>query len=160
MKRETQILTKTSVINCGLATAVINGLISYFTLEKVDALANGSVTFNFLGVAIGCGLICPLFGGMTLKGVLGKNSGLDLGRKKEHIIAKFIPNQLLLGICAIGLCVTALLWGVPYLVAMCLKLNFYLPRIVWVVSIGIYSGIVASFATYLGMLRVYFAKAS
>ena len=84
MKETTKILIKNSILNCGLTTAIINGIISYFTLPSMEQMISSSLRINFLLVALGCGIICPLFGGLILKGVLAKNEQLDFEQKEDH----------------------------------------------------------------------------
>ena len=95
MKDSNKILFKGAVMNCGIATAIINGIICFFTLTKANALLSSDLAFNFLSTAIGCGVICPFFGGLILKGVAAKNE-IDFGSKSEQTIAKFIPNNIVL----------------------------------------------------------------
>ncbi len=157
MKDTTKILIKGAIINCGIATALINGIINYFTLAKTSVLISSTMGFSFFGVALGCGLICPFFGGMILKGVISKNN-IDFGAKSEQALAKFVPNNLVLGAIVIAILTVAVLWVVPYLVAMVAGIEITLARMVWVVAVGLYSGVAASFAAYFGMKRSYYAK--
>lgn len=115
MKDSNKILFKGAVMNCGIATAIINGIICFFTLTKANALLSSDLAFNFLGTAIGCGVICPFFGGLILKGVAAKNE-IDFGSKSEQTIAKFIPNNIVLGAIIIGLITVLTLWILPYAV--------------------------------------------
>ena len=115
MKDSNKILFKGAVMNCGIATAIINGIICFFTLTKANALLSSDLAFNFLSTAIGCGVICPFFGGLILKGVAAKNE-IDFGSKSEQTIAKFIPNNIVLGAIIIGLITVLTLWLLPYAV--------------------------------------------
>lgn len=157
MKEHTKVLIKAGIVNCGIATAIINGIISYFSLPKIEQIASTSLGINFLSVALGCGLICPFFGGLILKGVSAKNPALHLERKSAHILARLVPDNLVLGAIMIGLLDGIILWGIPCVTALALGFEITLNRNVWVVIVGFYSGIAASFAAYFGMLRVYFA---
>lgn len=153
-----QALIKGAIQGCGIGTAIINGIILFFTLPKLDMISNTTVTFNFLGLALGCGVLCPLFGKMTLKSVLEKNPQVYLGAKKDHALAKFVPDHLGLAAIVIGLLTAIILWGIPYGVALVLKPVFVLNRWIWIILIGCYSGVCASFAAYFGMLRSYYTR--
>lgn len=144
-------------MNCGIATAIINGIICFFTLTKANALLSSDLAFNFLSTAIGCGVICPFFGGLILKGVAAKNE-IDFGSKSEQTIAKFIPNNIVLGAIIIGLITVLTLWILPYAVIKLTSLQLTLSRIVWIVIIALYSGLAASIAAYFGMKRAHYAK--
>lgn len=157
MKDSNKILFKGAVMNCGIATAIINGIICFFTLTKANALLSSDLAFNFLGTAIGCGVICPFFGGLILKGVAAKNE-IDFGSKSEQTIAKFIPNNIVLGAIIIGLITVLTLWLLPYAVIKLTSLQLTLSRIVWIVIIALYSGLAASIAAYFGMKRAHYAK--
>lgn len=157
MKDSNKILFKGAVMNCGIATAIINGIICFFTLTKANALLSSDLAFNFLGTAIGCGVICPFFGGLILKGVAAKNE-IDFGSKSEQTIAKFIPNNIVLGAIIIGLITVLTLWILPYAVIKLTSLQLTLSRIVWIVIIALYSGLAASIAAYFGMKRAHYAK--
>ena len=145
MKDSNKILFKGAVMNCGIATAIINGIICFFTLTKANALLSSDLAFNFLSTAIGCGVICPFFGGLILKGVAAKNE-IDFGSKSEQTIAKFIPNNIVLGAIIIGLITVLTLWLLPYAVIKLTSLQLTLSRIVWIVIIALYSGLAASIA--------------
>ena len=67
MTKTSKIVLKGAIVNCGLATALINMVICYLTLAKVSMFLFTELSVNFLGTAIGCGLLCPLFGGIILK---------------------------------------------------------------------------------------------
>ena len=157
MKDSNKILFKGAVMNCGIATAIINGIICFFTLTKANALLSSDLAFNFLGTAIGCGVICPFFGGLILKGVAAKNE-IDFGSKSEQTIAKFIPNNIVLGAIIIGLITVLTVWILPYAVIKLTSLQLTLSRIVWIVIIALYSGLAASIAAYFGMKRAHYAK--
>ncbi|PWM51053.1 MAG: hypothetical protein DBX41_04605 [Clostridiales bacterium] len=157
MKDSNKILFKGAVMNCGIATAIINGIICFFTLTKANALLSSDLAFNFLSTAIGCGVICPFFGGLILKGVAAKNE-IDFGSKSEQTIAKFIPNNIVLGAIIIGLITVLTLWILPYAVIKLTSLQLTLSRIVWIVIIALYSGLAASIAAYFGMKRAHYAK--
>ena len=157
MKDSNKILFKGAVMNCGIATAIINGIICFFTLTKANALLSSYLAFNFLSTAIGCGVICPFFGGLILKGVAAKNE-IDFGSKSEQTIAKFIPNNIVLGAIIIGLITVLTLWILPYAVIKLTSLQLTLSRIVWIVIIALYSGLAASIAAYFGMKRAHYAK--
>ena len=157
MKDSNKILFKGAVMNCGIATAIINGLICFFTLTKANALLSSDLAFNFLSTAIGCGVICPFFGGLILKGVAAKNE-IDFGSKSEQTIAKFIPNNIVLGAIIIGLITVLTVWLLPYAVIKLTSLQLTLSRIVWIVIIALYSGLAASIAAYFGMKRAHYAK--
>ena len=157
MKDSNKILFKGAVMNCGIATAIINGIICFFTLTKANALLSSDLAFNFLGTAIGCGVICPFFGGLILKGVAAKNE-IDFGSKSEQTIAKFIPNNIVLGAIIIGLITVLTIWILPYAVIKLTSLQLTLSRIVWIVIIALYSGLAASIAAYFGMKRAHYAK--
>ena len=157
MKDSNKILFKVAVMNCGIATAIINGIICFFTLTKANALLSSDLAFNFLGTAIGCGVICPFFGGLILKGVAAKNE-IDFGSKSEQTIAKFIPNNIVLGAIIIGLITVLTVWLLPYAVIKLTSLQLTLSRIVWIVIIALYSGLAASIAAYFGMKRAHYAK--
>ena len=157
MKDSNKILFKGAVMNCGIATAIINGIICFFTLTKANALLSSDLAFNFLSTAIGCGVICPFFGGLILKGVAAKNE-IDFGSKSEQTIAKFIPNNIVLGAIIIGLIAVLTLWLLPYAVIKLTSLQLTLSRIVWIVIIALYSGLAASIAAYFGMKRAHYAK--
>ena len=157
MKDSNKILFKGAVMNCGIATAIINGIICFFTLTKANALLSSDLAFNFLSTAIGCGVICPFFGGLILKGVAAKNE-IDFGSKSEQAIAKFIPNNIVLGAIIIGLITVLTLWILPYAVIKLTSLQLTLSRIVWIVIIALYSGLAASIASYFGMKRAHYAK--
>lgn len=157
MKDSNKILFKGAVMNCGIATAIINGIICFFALTKANALLSSDLAFNFLSTAIGCGVICPFFGGLILKGVAAKNE-IDFGSKSEQTIAKFIPNNIVLGAIIIGLITVLTLWLLPYAVIKLTSLQLTLSRIVWIVIIALYSGLAASIAAYFGMKRAHYAK--
>lgn len=157
MKDSNKILFKGAVMNCGIATAIINGIICFFTLTKANALLSSDLAFNFLSTAIGCGVICPFFGGLILKGVSAKNE-IDFGSKSEQTIAKFIPNNIVLGAIIIGLITVLTVWLLPYAVIKLTSLQLTLSRIVWIVIIALYSGLAASIAAYFGMKRAHYAK--
>lgn len=157
MKDATKVLIKGAIINCGIATALINGIISYFTLTKAPVIFSQDLAFNFFSTALGCGVICPFFGGLILKGVLAKNS-VDFGAKKDQMIARFVPDNVFLGALVIGAMAVIMVWAVPYVLAAAVSLNFSLKRFAWVVLIALYSGLAAGFAAYFGMKRSYFAK--
>lgn len=157
MKDSNKILFKGAVMNCGIATAIINGIICFFTLTKANALLSSDLAFNFLSTAIGCGVICPFFGGLILKGVAAKNE-IDFGSKSEQTIAKFIPNNIVLGAIIIGLITVLTIWLLPYAVIKLTSLQLTLSRIVWIVIIALYSGLAASIAAYFGMKRAHYAK--
>ena len=158
MKETTKILIKNSILNCGLTTAIINGIISYFTLPSMEQMISSSLRINFLLVALGCGIICPLFGGLILKGVLAKNEQLDFEQKEDHFIARFIPNNLMFGAIVIGILTSIILWVIPYGIIWLIGFTTTLSRIVWIILVGFYSGVAASIAAYFGLLRVYFAQ--
>ncbi len=151
-------LIKGAIQGCGIGTAIINGVILFFTLPKLDMISNTTVTFNFLGLALGCGVLRPLFGKMTLKGVLEKNPYLKIDAKKEHMLAKFVPDNLGLAALVIGLMTAIVWWVVPYGIALILQIEFTLSRWFWIIMIGCYSGVCASFAAYFGMLRSYYTS--
>ena len=157
MKDSNKILFKGAVMNCGIATAIINGIICFFTLTKANALLSSDLAFNFLSTAIGCGVICPFFGGLILKGVAAKNE-IDFGSKSKQTIAKFIPNNIVLGAIIIGLITVLTVWLLPYAVIKLTSLQLTLSRIVWIVIIALYSGLAASIAAYFGMKRAHYAK--
>ena len=157
MKDSNKILFKGADMNCGIATAIINGIICFFTLTKANALLSSDLAFNFLGTAIGCGVICPFFGGLILKGVAAKNE-IDFGSKSEQTIAKFIPNNIVLGAIIIGLITVLTVWLLPYAVIKLTSLQLTLSRIVWIVIIALYSGLAANIAAYFGMKRAHYAK--
>ena len=157
MKDSNKILFKGAVMNCGIATAIINGIICFFTLTKANALLSSDLAFNFLSTAIGCGVICPFFGGLILKGVAAKNE-INFGSKSEQTIAKFIPNNIVLGAIIIGLITVLTLWILPYAVIKLTSLQLTLSRIVWIVIIALYSGLAASIDAYFGMKRAHYAK--
>ena len=157
MKDSNKILFKGAVMNCGIATAIINGIICFFTLTKANALLSSDLAFNFLSTAIGCGVICPFFGGLILKGVAAKNE-IDFGSKSEQTIAKFIPNNIVLGAIIIGLITVLTVWLLPYAVIKLTSLQLTLSRIVWIAIIALYSGLAASIAAYFGMKRAHYAK--
>lgn len=157
MKDSNKILFKGAVMNCGIATAIINGIICFFTLTKANALLSSDLAFNFLSTAIGCGVICPFFGGLILKGVAAKNE-IDFGSKSEQTIAKFIPNNIVLCAIIIGLITVLTVWLLPYAVIKLTSLQLTLSRIVWIVIIALYSGLAASIAAYFGMKRAHYAK--
>lgn len=73
-------------------------------------------------------------------------------------MAKFVPNNLYLGALVIGILTVAIVWVVPYLAVMLTGIEITLARMVWVVAVGVYSGVAASFAAYFGMKRYYYAK--
>lgn len=155
---ERKFLVLGAIQGCGIGTTIVNGIILYFTLPKIELISNSSLTINFLGMALGCGLLCPLFGKLTFTNVINKNGNFYIKQKEEHLLAKFLPNNLCGAAVVICFLTAAVLWGVPYLVALLLKPQFELSRILWLVIIAVYSGICASFAVYFGMLRSYFVK--
>lgn len=157
MKNTTKILIKGAIINCGIATALINGSITYFTLVHAISMTSSELLVNFFSTALGCGVICPFFGGLILKGVAAKNE-LDFGRKSEQFLAKFVPNNLFLGAIVIGLLDIFLLWLVPYVVLSVFNIKFTLVRIAWVILLAVYSGVAASIAAYFGMKRAHYSK--
>ena len=128
MKDSNKILFKGAVMNCCIATAIINGIICFFTLTKSNALLSSDLAFNFLSTAIGCGVICPFFGGLILKGVAAKNE-IDFGSKSEQTIAKFIPNNIVLGAIIIGLITVLTLWLLPYAVIKLTSLQLISPKV-------------------------------
>ncbi len=155
----TKVMIKNAFLNCGLATAFINGIISYLTLAKVEMFENTDLVFNFLGTAIGCGIICPFFSGMILKNTIIKK-GIQLGDKKKRKLAKWIPNNLLFGALMIGLFSAIFLWMIPYFFAEVFSISFSLSRINWCICLGLYSGIAAAFSAYFGVTRAYYARFS
>ena len=156
MKESTKILFKGAIINCGIATALINGIISYFTLMKAGTILSSDLMFNFFSTALGCGVICPFFGGLILKGVSAKNQ-IAFGEKKEQLLARFIPDNIFLGAVLIGIFTIIALWLVPYALIAVLKIKLTLARFFWVIIIALYSGAAASFAAYFGMKRAHYA---
>lgn len=157
MKDSNNILLKGALLNCGIATTLINGIICFFTLTKASTILSSDLAFNFLSTAIGCGVICPFFGGLILKGVAAKNE-IDFGSKSEQTIAKFIPNNIVLGAIIIGLITVLTVWLLPYAVIKLTSLQLTLSRIVWIVIVALYSGLAASIAAYFGMKRAHYAK--
>ena len=159
MNQSTKFLVEASIKNCGIATIVINALINYFTFIKPEDAANISSAVaipNFMAVVIGCALICPLFGGLILKGL--KTDGVSFGSKDSHAIGKFIPTAMLPGVLVIAAFTSVLFWFIPNALIGAAGIAFALPRMAWVVTIGVYSGIVAAFAAYFGIMRAYYAK--
>ena len=157
MKESTKTLLKGALLNCGIPPVVINGIICFFTLTKTGTILSSDLMFNFLSTAIGCGVICPFFGGLILKGVAAKNE-IDFGNKSEQNIAKFIPNNIVLGAVVIGIITVLAVWILPYAVIKLTSLQLTLSRIVWIVIIALYSGVAASIAAYFGMKRAHYAK--
>ena len=159
MNQSTKFLIEASIKNCGIATIVINALINYFTFVKPEGVANISSTVaipSFMGVVIGCGVICPLFGGLILKGL--KTDGIAFGSKNSRAVGKFIPSAMLPGVLVIAAITSVLFWFVPNGLIGATGIAFALPRMAWVMIIGVYSGIVAAFAAYFGIMRAYYAK--
>ena len=140
----------TVACQCGIPTALINATILYFTLPKMESIISSSLSINFLSVALGCGLICPLFGKMILKGIASK-SPLE-NNKKNGIFNKSLPTTLFLGTVFICLITFVFLWLLPYMVVCLINWQFDLARIVWLIFIALYSGIAASFASYWGVM--------
>lgn len=157
MKDSTKTLLKGALLNCGIPTVLINGIICFFTLTKTGTILSSDLMFNFLSTAIGCGVICPFFGGLILKGVAAKNE-IDFGNKGEQNIAKFIPNNIVLGAVIIGIITVIAVWLLPYVIIKLTSLQLTLSRIVWIIIIALYSGIAASIAAYFGMKRAHYAK--
>lgn len=156
---ERKLLVLGAIQGCGIGTAIVNGIILYFTLPKIEQIGNASLTLNFFGMALGCGLLCPLFGTVTLKNITKKRRSFNIKKRKdEHLLAKFVPNNLGGAVFVICFLTASILWGVPYFIALLLKPQFQFHRFLWLFIVAIYSGICASFAVYLGMLRSYFAK--
>lgn len=156
MKDTTKALIMGAITGCGAGTAVINGLLAFFlTLPKVPELTNSQMVISFFGTALGCGLICPFFAGIASKGV----AGLNYGPKSEHIIARFLPNQVVLHAIITGILTALIVWGVPEVIAIALHVQITLPRIAWVIAVGAFSGVAATFAMYFGLIRVHYAKA-
>ena len=91
MKEATKQLLKGAILNCGLATGLINAIISNFTLPKEQSLLLSDLTMNFALTAFGCGLLCPFFGTIILKAVAGKKQ-IAFGEKDDHIFAKYVPK--------------------------------------------------------------------
>lgn len=146
-----------AVKNCGIATGVINFLILYFTLPKIEFIELESLLVNFLMTAIGCGLICPFFGGLTLKSLKSRND-IFWNEKQERFISKYIPNNLIVAAFIISFITVVICWGIPYIVVVITNFSVLLARIYWICLIAIYAGIVASIATYFGILRAYYAQ--
>lgn len=153
---ENKLLVIGAIKGCGIGTAIINGIILYFTLPKAEQICNSSLTFNFLGMALGCGLLCPLFGNLTLKGIVNKKENFCVTGKENHLLAQFVPDNLAGAAIVICLLTVLALWAIPYLAAFLLKPQFQLSRFVWLIILAGYAGICASFAVYFGMLRSYF----
>ena len=149
-------LAKGALKGCGIGTVVINAIILFFTLPKAAMIDSGALLFNFMGVAVGCGLLCPLFGGMVLKDVTKAHPTLDYGDKSAHAVARFVPNNLFLAAVVIGVLTTLVWWVLPCAVAMVASINVALPRLAWLIIIALYSGACASFAAYFGMLRSHY----
>ena len=143
-------IVSTVVSKCGIPTALINATILYFTLPKMETIVSSSLSFNFFSVALGCGLICPLFGKMILKGIANKISFEN--NKKEGLLSKSLPATLFLGTMFISLITFAFLWLLPYIVVCLINWQLDLTRIVWLIFIAMYSGISASFASYWGVV--------
>ncbi len=160
MSNSTKYLLVASIKNCGIATIIINALINFFTFVKADGAAGISSTVAipaFMAVVIGCAVICPLFGGLILKG-LAKDEPLPFGDKASHMIGKFVPNAMLPGVLVIAVIASVLFWFLPNGLIGAAGIAFALPRMAWVILIGVYSGIVATFAAYFGIMRAYYAK--
>ena len=157
MKESTKTLLKGALFNCGIPTVVINAIICFFTLTKTGTILSSDLMVNFLSTAIGCGVICPFFGGLILKGVAAKNE-IDFGNKSEQNIAKFIPNNIVLGAVVIGIITVLTVWLLPYIIINLTSLQLTLSRIVLVFIIALYSGVAASIAAYFGMKRAHYAK--
>ena len=51
-----------------------------------------------------------------------------------------------------------LFWGMPVLPVKLLSVEFTIRRIFACVLLGVYSGVVTTFAAYLGVHRAYYAK--
>jgi hypothetical protein len=159
LSQSTKFLVEASIKNCGIATVIINALINYFTFVKPDGAAGISSTVAipaFMAVVIGCALICPLFGGLILKGL--KTDGVSFGTKDSHALGKFVPNSMLPGVLVIAAFTSVLFWFIPNALIGAAGIAFALPRMAWVITIGVYSGIVAAFAAYFGIMRAYYAK--
>lgn len=159
MNQSTKFLIGASIKNCGIATVIINALINYFTFVKPEGVANISSTVaipGFMAVVIGCAVICPLFGGLILKGL--KTDGVSFGSKGSRAIGKFIPNAMLPAVVVIAAITSVLFWFLPNGLIGATGIVFALPRMAWVIIIGVYSGIVAAFAAYFGIMRAYYAK--
>ena len=144
-------VVSTVVSKCGIPTSLINATILYFTLPKLETIISSSLSFNFLSVALGCGLICPLFGKMILKGIADKAS-LVSSSEQKGFLSKYLPNNLFTGTVFISLITFAFLWLLPYIIVCLTNVQLDLTRISWLVFIAIYSGISASFASYWGVL--------
>ena len=148
-----------AIKNCGIATVIINGLINYFTFIKPEggaAIPSVTAIPGFMGVVIGCAVICPLFGGLILKGL--KTDGVVFGSKDSHAVGKFVPNAMVPGVVVIAVIASVLFWFLPSGLIGVAGVTFALPRMAWVVLIGLYSGLVAVFAAYFGIMRAYYAK--
>ena len=158
MKSTTSFLIKSSIKNCGIATALINGIISYFTFVKGTSIMSSVASTNFMTVSLGCALLCPLFGGLILKG-LNKNELMNLAGKHTHTVAKFMPMALLPGVLVIAVFTFLSLWVLPYAIVTLLNIEFAMTRIAWVMLLTIYSGVVATSAAYFGIIRAYYAMA-
>ncbi len=156
MKEATKQVLKGAILNCGLATGLINAIISNFTLPKEQGLLLSDLTMNFALTAFGCGLLCPFFGTIILKAVAGKKQ-IAFGEKDDHIFAKYVPNNLFAGAIVIALMATISLWLLPWIIISLLHVDVYLVRIGWIVMIGLYSAISAAFGAYFGMHRVHYA---
>lgn len=157
MKESTRQLVQGAFLNCGIATGVINGVISYLTMVKQNDLLLSELSMNFLLTAFGCGLLCPYFGRIILKAV-NKNETISFGQKKDRLLGKLVPNNLILGALMISLLAVVILWGVPHLCIHFLQIDFSLSRGIWVICMGVYSALSASFGAYFGMQRVYYAS--
>ncbi len=154
MKEATKTLVMAGVKNCGIGTAVINGILAFFfTLPKVAELANSDMIFSFMGTALGCGIICPFFAGL----VIGSMKNVEFGPKESHVIGRFLPDQVVVHALLTGILTLLVIWGVPELVAMALRVHIVLPRMAWVVLVALYSGVAVSFAMYFGLLPKHYA---
>lgn len=156
MTKTSKIVLKGAIVNCGLATALINMVTCYLTLAKVPMFLFTELSVNFLGTAIGCGLLCPLFGGIILKPL--QKEPLNFEDKSSHVLARWVPNQILLGAVVIAMFSAILFWGMPVLLFKLLSVEFAIRRIFACFLLGLYSGVVATFAAYLGVHRAYYAK--
>jgi len=158
MQESTKILIKASIINCGIATMLINAIICYFTLPDAATLLSSDLAFNFASTVFGCGLICPFFGALTFKGVMAKNPDMALGAKSSQLLARFVPNNAFLAAIVIAIMTSIILCAIPFAILALLNIEFTAARIFWLLAIGVYSGIAATFAMYFGMKRVYYTR--
>lgn len=152
MQKATKEMIKCAIINCGIATGIINGVLAYFTLNG-DTLALPDLTINFWGTAIGCGLLCPAFGKLILKNV---NTDILIEKKSNRIVGRWIPDNFIVGTLVICVLATILLFGIPYCMIQLFPIELQIGKLMWAFVLGGYSMSVASFSAYHGMYSAYY----